>query len=112
MNNRPPQPAAAHPENAERTENSESTENNQQQDQQEAENEPLINTNDNELQTSEPQVSWLTIARTFVVSFVASIIPEHPAMWSNFLMFAVIYAVTFLLVLLYKLARNSGNSFE
>ena len=76
--NRPPQPAAARPENAERTENSEEpTEENQQAES--SETEPLVNTTE-DLQITEPQVSWLTIARTFVVSFVASIIPEHPAM--------------------------------
>jgi len=78
--NRPPQaPAVApRPENAERTENAEqATEENQQAES--SETEPLVNASD-ELQSSEPQVSWMTIARTFVVSFVASIIPEHPAM--------------------------------
>lgn len=85
--NRPPQPPAgaaaadARPENVERTENSETSENNQQQDGQTegSETEPLVNASENS-QSNEPQVSWLTIARTFVVSFVASIIPEHPAM--------------------------------
>jgi hypothetical protein len=77
--NRPAQPQAAaapRPENAEdRPE--QPTEENQQAES--SETEPLVNATD-ELQTTEPQVSWLTIARTFVVSFVASIIPEHPAM--------------------------------
>lgn len=72
--NRPPQPPAQRQENAENAE----AENNQQQGES-SETEPLIETNEN-TQSSEPQVSWLTIARTFVVSFVASIIPEHPAM--------------------------------
>lgn len=71
--NRPPQaPVAPRPENAEQA-----TEENQQAES--SETEPLVNASD-ELQSSEPQVSWMTIARTFVVSFVASIIPEHPAM--------------------------------
>ncbi|CAG9798399.1 unnamed protein product [Chironomus riparius] len=79
--NRPPQaPAAApRPENGEeRPENAENpTEENQNAES--SETEPLVNASD-ELLSTEPQVSWLTIARTFVVSFVASIIPEHPAM--------------------------------
>ena len=79
--NRPAQaPAAApRPENGdERPENTENpTEENQQGES--SETEPLVNASD-ELISTEPQVSWLTIARTFVVSFVASIIPEHPAM--------------------------------
>jgi hypothetical protein len=79
--NRPPQaPAAApRPENAEqRQENGENpTEESQQAES--SETEPLVTASD-ELTSTEPQVSWLTIARTFVVSFVASIIPEHPAM--------------------------------
>ncbi|XP_070505428.1 homocysteine-responsive endoplasmic reticulum-resident ubiquitin-like domain member 2 protein [Chironomus tepperi] len=77
--NRPPQaaaPAAPRPENTdERPE--QPTEENQQAEN--SETEPLVNASD-ESQSIEPQVSWLTIARTFVVSFVASIIPEHPAM--------------------------------
>lgn len=76
--NRPPQaaPAAApRPENSEeRIENAE-----QPTEVETSETEPLVNASD-ESQSTEPQVSWLTIARTFVVSFVASIIPEHPAM--------------------------------
>ncbi|KAL7043371.1 hypothetical protein ACKWTF_001477 [Chironomus riparius] len=79
--NRPLQaPAAApRPENGEeRPENAYNpTEENQNAES--SETEPLVNASD-ELLSTEPQVSWLTIARTFVVSFVASIIPEHPAM--------------------------------
>lgn len=74
--NRPaPAAAAPRPENGENPE--QATEENQQAEN--SETEPLVNASD-ELQSTEPQVSWLTIARTFVVSFVASIIPEHPAM--------------------------------
>jgi hypothetical protein len=70
-----PAAAAPRPENGENAE--QATEENQQAES--SETEPLVNASD-ELQSTEPQVSWLTIARTFVVSFVASIIPEHPAM--------------------------------
>jgi hypothetical protein len=41
-----------------------------------AENEPLIETTETE---AEPAVSMITIMKTFVLSFLASFIPENPA---------------------------------
>lgn len=93
-------------ENAERTEN----ENQQQQleeSQNNAESEPLVSASESTAENVEPPVSMLTVMRTFVISFVASIIPDHAAMWENFAMFLGIYLVVYILVFILKRARNS-----
>lgn len=82
-----PAVAAAAQDNSENAEGSENDSNIQSEDQTQqpqnnsnSENEPLLLSANDATQINEPQVSLLTVMKTFVVSFVASIIPEHPAM--------------------------------
>lgn len=74
-----PQPLEPRSESAERTENQQATDTAENSESVNSENEPLINVEESTT-SDEPQVSLLTMMRTFVVSFVASIIPDHPAM--------------------------------
>ncbi|KAG5676074.1 hypothetical protein PVAND_005928 [Polypedilum vanderplanki] len=70
----PQQPAPENNENPEQ--NNESQSNQSSLSESISESEPLVNEIS---QNEEPPVSMLTVLRTFVISFVASIIPEHPA---------------------------------
>lgn len=83
--NRPPVPDAVEPqndENPERTENESdgaSLSADGEQRETESETEPLTPSEDVQ-ESIAPHVSFLTVARTFVLSFLASIIPEAPAL--------------------------------